>query len=180
MLEHKGTHGEHKEFIYVSDISEDLLLDFRKYRLLAKKKATTVNKTLCPILQACEYACQLGYISHQLNASLQDLYMKEENRLDEEERNIKYLTEERLAELVSVYNTIEQPRRKSFGDVAFAFHACGMRMVDVMTLRWKDIDFNKNFISKIQVKTRNRNTIPLSEPLIRILENGRVETKSLF
>lgn len=62
----------------------------------------------------------------------------------------------------------------------FAFHACGMRMVDVMTLRWKDIDSNKNFISKIQVKTRNRNTIPLSEPLIRILENGRVETKSLF
>ena len=49
-----------------------------------------------------------GYISHQLNASLQDLYMKEEDRLDEEERNIKYLTEERLAELVSVYNTIEQ------------------------------------------------------------------------
>ena len=40
-----------------------------------------------------------------------------------------------------------------------------------MTLRWKDIDFNKNFISKIQVKTRNRNTIPLSEPLIRILFN---------
>lgn len=66
------------------------------------------------MLQACEYACQLGYISHQLNASLQDLYMKEEDRLDEEERNIKYLTEERLAELVSVYNTIEQPRRKEF------------------------------------------------------------------
>lgn len=38
LLEHKGTHGEHKEFIYVSDISEDLLLDFRKYRLLAKRK----------------------------------------------------------------------------------------------------------------------------------------------
>ena len=178
LLEHKGTHGEHKEFIYVSDISEDLLLDFRKYRLLAKKKATTVNKTLCPILQACEYACQLGYISHQLNASLQDLYMKEEDRLDEEERNIKYLTEERLAELVSVYNTIEQPRRKEFLEMwLFAFHACGMRMVDVMTLRWKDIDFNKNFISKIQVKTRNRNTIPLSEPLIRILEKWKGRNK---
>lgn len=59
----------------------------------------------------------------------------------------------------------------------FAFHACGMRMVDVMTLRWKDIDFNKNFISKIQVKTRNRNTIPLSEPLIRILEKWKGRNK---
>ena len=27
LLEHKGTYGEHKEFIYVSEISEDLLLD---------------------------------------------------------------------------------------------------------------------------------------------------------
>lgn len=104
--------------------------------------------------------------------------MKEEDRLDEEERNIKYLTEERLAELVSVYNTIEQPRRKEFLEMwLFAFHACGMRMVDVMTLRWKDIDFNKNFISKIQVKTRNRNTIPLSEPLIRILEKWKGRNK---
>lgn len=106
LLEHKGTHGEHKEFIYVSEISEDLLLDFRKYRLLAKKRVTTINKTLCPILQACEHACQLGYISHQLNASLQDLYMKEVDRLDDEEKNIKYLTEDRLAELVAAYDTI--------------------------------------------------------------------------
>ena len=59
----------------------------------------------------------------------------------------------------------------------FAFHACGMRMVDVMTLRWKDINFNKNFISNVQVKTRNRNTIPLSEPLIRILEKWKGRNK---
>ena len=72
LLEHKGTHGEHKELIYVSEINEDLLIDFRKYRFLAKKKTTTVNKTLSPILQACEYACQLGYVSHHLNAALQD------------------------------------------------------------------------------------------------------------
>ena len=104
--------------------------------------------------------------------------MKEEDRFDEE-RGISSISLKRLAELVSVYNTIEQPRRKEFflEMWLFAFHACGMRMVDVMTLRWKDIDFNKNFISKIQVKTRNRNTIPLSEPLIRILEKWKGRNK---
>ena len=178
LLEHKGTHGEHKEFIYVSEISEDLLLDFRKYRLLAKKKTTTVNKTLSPILQACEYACQLGYISHHLNATLQDLYMKEEDRLDAEEKNIKYLSRERIEELVAVYDTIVLPRRKEFLEIwLFAFHACGMRMVDVMTLRWKDIDFKRKVISKVQVKTRNRNTIPLSEPLIHILDKWKGRNK---
>lgn len=28
LLEHKGTHSEHKELIYVSEINEDLLIDF--------------------------------------------------------------------------------------------------------------------------------------------------------
>lgn len=59
----------------------------------------------------------------------------------------------------------------------FAFHACGMRMVDVMTLRWKDIDFKRKVISKVQVKTRNRNTIPLSEPLIHILDKWKGRNK---
>lgn len=81
LLEHKGTHGEHNELIYFSEINEDLLIDFRKYRFLAKKKTTTVNKPLSPILQACEYACQLGYVSHHINVALQDLYMKEEDKL---------------------------------------------------------------------------------------------------
>lgn len=104
--------------------------------------------------------------------------MKEEDRLDEEERNIKYLREERLQELVKAYDTIEQPRRKEFLEMwLFAFHACGMRMVDVMTLRWKDIDFKKKVISKVQVKTRNRNSIPLSEPLIHILNKWKGRNK---
>ena len=59
----------------------------------------------------------------------------------------------------------------------FSFHACGLRLVDVMTLRWKDIDFKKKEIRKVQVKTRNRNTIPLSDPAIRILRKWKGRNK---
>lgn len=59
----------------------------------------------------------------------------------------------------------------------FSFHACGLRMVDMMTLRWKDIDFAKKEIRKVQVKTRNRNTIPLTEPAMRILRKWRGRNK---
>lgn len=174
LLEHKGTHGADKELIYVSEISEDIIIDFRKYRLLAKKKVTTVNKTLCPILNACQYACQLGYISHRLNKSLQELYMKEEDNLDAEEQNIKYLRKEQLQELIEKCNTNIPPRRREFLDMwFFSFHACGLRMVDMMTLRWKDIDMKKKEIRKIQVKTRNRNSIPLTEPLLQFLEKWK-------
>lgn len=43
-------------------------------------------------------------------------------------------------------------------------------MVDGRTLRWKDIDFKNRVIRKVQVKTRNRNTIPMNEPVFRILD----------
>ena len=104
--------------------------------------------------------------------------MKEEDRLDDEENNIKYLRQEQLEELVAAYDAVEQPRRKEFLEMwLFAFHACGMRMVDVMTLRWKDIDFKNRVIRKVQVKTRNRNTIPLNEPVFRILDKWKGRNK---
>ena len=59
----------------------------------------------------------------------------------------------------------------------FSFHACGLRMVDMMTLRWKDIDFTNKEIRKVQVKTRNRNTIPLTEPAMRILQKWKGRNK---
>ena len=48
-------------------------------------------------------------------------------------------------------------------------YACGLRFVDVMTLQWSDIDLEKRTLNKIQVKTKNRNVIPLSDQAVSIL-----------
>ena len=120
----------------------------------------------------------MGYLSKDVNASIQDLYLKEEDNLEADDRTIRYLKREELKQLVEKYDTITQPRRKEFLEMfLFSFHACGLRLVDVMTLRWKDIDFQKKEIKKVQVKTRNRNTIPLSEPVIRILDKWKGRNK---
>lgn len=55
----------------------------------------------------------------------------------------------------------------------FSFYACGLRLIDMMTLRWVDIDFKKQVIRKIQVKTRNRNVIPIREAAIEILNRWK-------
>ena len=178
LMTEKGTHGADKNKIYVGEITEELIHDFRLWRLKDKKKASTVNKCLAPILSACEQAARNGYLSKEINDNIQYLYLKEEDSIEEEERTIRYLKREELEELVKKYDTIAQPRRKEFLEMfLFSFHACGLRLVDVMTLRWKDIDFKKKEIRKVQVKTRNRNTIPLSDPAIRILRKWKGRNK---
>jgi hypothetical protein len=73
-MTNKGTHGTDNELIYVGEITESLVCEFRLWRLKNRKKTTTVNKCLTPILSACEQAARLGYLSKDVNASIQDLY----------------------------------------------------------------------------------------------------------
>ena len=51
----------------------------------------------------------------------------------------------------------------------FAFHACGLRVVDVMTLQWGHVNFEKKELRKIMIKTNKRHVIPLTEPALNIL-----------
>lgn len=178
LLAGKGTHGANNDNIYIGEITEELICAFRNWGLKRKKEPSTINKWLNPIFKACEDASKLGYLSKEINSAIQDLYLKEEDNIEEEDRKIKYLKKEELETLVKQYDKITQPRRKQFLEMfLFSFHACGLRLVDVMTLRWKDIDYKKKEIKKVQVKTRNRNTIPLSDPIIRILEKWKGRNK---
>ena len=41
----------------------------------------------------------------------------------------------------------------------FAFHACGLRVVDVMTLQWGHVNFEKKELRKIMIKTNKRHAL---------------------
>ncbi len=58
----------------------------------------------------------------------------------------------------------------------FAFYACGMRVVDVMTLQWTHVNLEKRELSKIMVKTNKRHIIPLNDAAINILKKWRKKT----
>ena len=55
----------------------------------------------------------------------------------------------------------------------FSYLSCGLRISDIITLRWSDIDYKKKELRKIQVKTRGRNVIPLTDEAIEILEKWK-------
>ena len=59
----------------------------------------------------------------------------------------------------------------------FSYLSCGLRISDIITLRWCDIDFEKKELRKIQVKTRGRNIIPLTDEALEILEKWKERRK---
>lgn len=88
----------------------------------------------------------------------------------EKEFDGQSLSKEQMTRLVEFYEKDTEPRRKEFIEMfLFAFHACGLHIVDVMTLQWDHIDFEKKELSKTLIKTSRRHKIPLTDPALKIL-----------
>ena len=159
--------------IYVGDITPELLDAYILWRREIKQNSdATINHSLTPILKACAYACEMGMLEPSVNARIQDMRIVTKVSLSEEESEFdgKSLNKEQLLALLEYYKTCPEPRRREFLEIFFfAFHACGLRVVDVMTLQWGHINFEKKELRKIMIKTNKRHVIPLTEQAISIL-----------
>lgn len=161
--------------LFVGEVTAELIDKYIRWRREFKNNSdATINHSLTPILKGCEAACALGYIDKEINAGIQEMRIQEKASLEKEgekEFDGHNLSKEQLRQLVEFYNNDIEPRRKEFIEMfLFAFHACGLRIVDVMTLQWNHIDFEKKELSKVLIKTSKRHKIPLTDPALRILQ----------
>lgn len=168
--------------IYVGEVTCELLESNISWRKTVKRNSdATINHSLTPILDACRYASELGYIDRTTNANLQEMRIDLKPSIDEDTQKCdgRFLTKEQLNKLVEYYEKCQELRRKEFIEMfLFAFHACGLRVADVMTLQWSSVDFMNKELSKVLVKTKNRHTIPLTEPAISILKSWKEKGRS--
>ena len=176
-----------KEKIYVGDITPELIDSYITWRRDIRQNGDeTINHSLTPILKACSYATELGMIEQSVNARIQDMMIVTKPSLSDEESEFdgKALTKEQMDALLEYYKNCKEPRRKEFMEMFFfAFHACGLRIVDVMTLQWGHINFEKKELRKIMIKTSKRHVIPLTEPALKILrkwQEKRVGCRYVF
>lgn len=176
--EHKGTHGANKEKLYVGDITTELICEYRMWRLNDGRKIDTINKGIQALASICKFAAELHYIPYEVATGVADLYLTDRT-LTAEDIDVKYLTMEQLQQLANVRSILTHERQKEILEMyLFSFYACGLRLIDLMTLRWKDIDEEHNRIKKIQVKTLNRNLVPMSEKVKEMLEHWRGRNKT--
>ena len=182
-IEKLGTYNN-KESLYLGDISPKILDAYILYRKNIKKNGeATINHSLTPIITACEEASDEGLITRNLYSQIKKCRVTVTPNLDAESFDGKsILTKEQLQKIVEFYNNDTEPRRKDYIEMfLFAFHAGGLRPVDVMTLTWNNVNFEKKELRKILIKTakgrKPRHTIPLNDAALSILRKWKEKNR---
>lgn len=169
--------GEKGGELYVGSITEELVREFLVWGLDRGRKTDTVEKYLETISKICKHASVDGLLCKTSAQTIADITM-EKNIDDNARKSIKYLTTEEMTKLAQIKNSFTINRQVEILDMfLFAFIACGLRISDIITLRWCDIDFTKKELDKIQVKTRGRNIIPLTDEALEILRKWQGKHK---
>jgi integrase len=170
----KGTYKP--DSIYLGEITGDLIDEYIEYRKDVKENVNaTINHSLTPIIIACRMAAMKHYIPEEIyNEIREKRVVVDASSIDDDRVDDKYLNRAQIKQLVEFYNTDTETRRKEYIEMfLFAFHAGGLRLIDVMTLQWKNIDFVKKELKKVLIKSlkyqKQRNTVPLTPPAIQIL-----------
>lgn len=157
----------------LTEVGPDLLQEYRRYCLSAGNRAATVDRKLHPLRLALRRAEEEGLVRPG-TAAWAVPSGKEKGFLSEEGAEgilpVRFLTDAQMKRLVAYYRKLPQGPRKDHLDLfLFSFHACGLRISDLVTLEWKQVDREKGILSKVLVKTRVRLAIPLSAPALEIL-----------
>ena len=159
--------------LFVGNITEELVRDFLVWGLERGRKTDTVEKYLETINKICKQASVDGLLCKASAQAIVDIGL-EDNLDDSSARSIKYLTTVEIGKLVNIDRSIISNKQADVLEMfKFSYLSCGLRISDIITLRWCDIDFDKKELCKIQVKTRGRNIIPLTDKAMEIIEKWK-------
>lgn len=165
-----------EDIIKCNEIDIDIINGFIKWKQEKGNKPVTINKALFPIKETLELASIKGLASAEMVYLISKSYLPEEDdSVDREEEEVKYLTEEQLKALLEIYPTLNNERTREILDMfLFSIHT-GLRISDIVTLKWSQIDFETRDIkNKIIIKGRKNLSIPLTLPSLKILEKWKI------
>lgn len=163
-------HGE--DSLYIKELNAEVIREYIFWRQGRGNTNATINKTLTPIIKAARRATSEGLIGMGIADELSRLYLPTKLEQGEEDASdVHYLTEEQFGKFIALYDKVKYPRTRDYMDMfLFSFHACGLRISDILTLEWKSVNFEKKEIRKVLFKSDKIHTIPLNNGAISILE----------
>lgn len=170
-----------EDSIDVADVTSDLIDRYIIWRRDVRGNTNeTINKTLTPLMKAASAAVRMDLLKPSVSAEIAERYMNTKPKLSddiEDDDEVNYLTEEQMKEFVSMYEQVKYPRTKDYMDIfLFSFNACGLRFVDMLTLQWSNIDFEKKQLKRLIVKGKKFLSFKLTDPAIEILERWKQKT----
>lgn len=166
----------------LNDLKLSLFDGYIQYRIKVKKNTSMegINKTLVPLYTALEYAVKNGDADNSIVGPIMGNYVsvrKTDYNPDEyKDEKIKYLTPKQMKQFYKYCQGVKSENARRILDMFFfSFFACGMRLSDIITLEWKNIDFDNKSIEKVQVKTKKKGEvgIPLNDNALEILNRWK-------
>lgn len=160
--------------IYLTDLTIDLIEKYKTYCIKRGNTKEGINKMLTPLIKAAMYATDNDLLSARVSTQIKQSYfdLKERQyRSEVEDTEVRYLTEEQMLQFVDLYSKVKFNRTREIMDMfLFSFHACGLRVSDIVTLEWSHIDWERQELSKNLVKGKVPHTIPLTDAALEILK----------
>ena len=171
------------------EINMDLINKFVDYKRNRRGNTSIegINHSLTPIIRTVKYARDNGLIDGvTANPIINDGYLSVKDRSYNpdlaNEKKIHYLTQEQLHKFMEYKpRSNSKERTLEIMDIfMFSYYACGLRISDLATLEWSNIDFKNRKIDKVQVKTKMKGKVPptLPQPAIDILMKWKAKNRN--
>ena len=165
--------------LYLNEIEPKLFEDYKTWRVTTRGNSSLegINKTLTPLFNAVKDLSANLLIPLDVASNIVDKYLEVKQRVYDptvETHEVHYLTPEQLSGFIKLYPTVKYNRTRDYMDMfLFSFYACGLRISDIVTLEWSQIDFDRQELTKMMYKTKSPITIPLTDNAIKILERWK-------
>ena len=137
----------------------------------------SINKALTPLVKSIKLASTKGIIQTEVLTMLEDIYFPIKEKIgdeDKEDTDVKYLTAEQLQQLIALYPDLKYDRTRDYLDMFLFVVHVGLRVSDIITLKWSHIDFEKGVLKKVLYKKSQSVPIPLLDPAMKILRRWQV------
>ncbi|MBO7071805.1 MAG: tyrosine-type recombinase/integrase [Bacteroidales bacterium] len=174
------------ETITLAQMNLDYVNKWVKYQIndLEKTSRVGINHTITPLVNAIRYARSNGMYDYEKGVYfIENAYIQPKARDYNpdaklpEKTKVKYLTIEQLEQLKAYEprNNRSHATRDILDMFFFSFYSCGLRVSDIVTLEWSQIDYENKSIDKFQVKTKNKGKVApqLSKEAFEILERWK-------
>ena len=160
--------------VFIIDIQPSVFEEYKSWSINLKEKVNleAVNKTLTPLFKGIRALYSNGLLDPFIYESIYNQYLDiKQRRYDPtiKDEAIHYLTPEHLEEFTKLYHKMNRERTKEIMEMFLFSVNTALRVSDLITLEWKNIDMENCELRKIMYKTKLPITIHLNDVAIKIL-----------
>ena len=174
----KRLNTNENNILYCRDINKKLIEDYIIWRKEVEGNSpATINKSLSPIFKAIKECCIEGWISREDCERICNLYLDTEGKSYADSVEKECLNIEQLRMFKELTDKAKYDRTREIADIFIFSCFTGLRVSDLISLKWSEVNMDENIISHKQYKNHAHKAkllyIPLNDTSREILERWK-------